>query len=126
MAAIVLDTGALIAIDRGDRRVGALLQAAAEANVDVITSCACISEAWRAPARQARLARALAGVIEHSLDPSAARTAGTLLARAHLSDVADAAVARLAGPGDTIATSDPADITTLLEAAGTTARILRV
>jgi hypothetical protein len=40
VAAIVLDTGALIAIDRGDRRVGALLRGAAEDHVDVITSCA--------------------------------------------------------------------------------------
>jgi hypothetical protein len=126
VAAIVLDTGALIAIDRGDRRVGALLQAAAEAHVDVITSCACVTEAWRDPARQARLGRALTGVVEHALDPRTARASGVLLARAHLSDIADAAVSLLAGPGDTIVTSDPIDITLLLEASGTSARVLQI
>ena len=126
MAAVVFDTGALIAIDRGDRRVGALLHAAACDQVDVVTSCACVGEAWCDPARQARLARALAGVIERPLDPAAARASGVLLGRAGASDIADAAVALLAGPDDTIVTSDPADITVLVDVLRTRARVLPI
>jgi hypothetical protein len=126
MAAVVFDTGALIAVDRGDRRVGALLHAAARDQVDVVTSCACVGEAWRDPARQARLARALAGVIERPLDPAVARASGVLLGRAGASDIADAAVALLAGPNDTIVTSDPADITMLVDVLRTGARILPI
>jgi hypothetical protein len=126
MAAVVLDTGALIAIDRGDRRVGALLHAAAGDQVDVVTSCACVSEAWRDPARQARLARALAGMIERPLDQVAARACGVLLGRARASDIADAAVALLAGPSDTIVTSDPTDISVLVDVLRTGARVLPI
>jgi hypothetical protein len=126
MAAIVFDTGALIAIDRGDRRVGALLHAAARDQLDVVTSCACVSEAWRDPARQARLARALAGVIERPLDPAAARDSGVLLGRARASDIAHAAVALLAGPSDTIVTSDPTDMTVLVDVLRTGARVLPI
>ncbi len=126
MAAVVLDTGALIAIDRADRRVGALLHAAARDHVDVVTSCACVNEAWRDPARQALLARALGGIIERPLDPRAARACGVLLGRAGISDIADAAVALLAGSGDTIVTSDPADIRTLLDTSRNAAQVLPI
>jgi hypothetical protein len=126
VAAVVFDTGALIAIDRGDRRVGALLHVAARDQVDVVTSCACVSEAWRDPGRQARLARALAGVIERSLDPAAARASGVLLGRARASDIADAAVALLAGSSDTIVTSDPSHITVLVDVLRTGARVLPI
>lgn len=126
MAAVVFDTGALIAIDRGDRRVGALLHAAALERVDVVTSCGCVSEAWRDPASQARLARALAGMIERPIDPTTARASGVLLGRAAASDIADAAVALLAGPNDTIVTSDPADITVLVDVSRSGARVLPI
>ncbi|MDQ6730336.1 MAG: hypothetical protein M3022_08535 [Actinomycetota bacterium] len=126
MAALILDTGALIAIDRGDRRVGAVLHEAARHRIDVITSSACVAEAWRDPARQARLARALAGVVERSLDPAAARECGMLLGRTRTSDIADAAVALLAGADDVVLTSDAGDIEHLLDNTGTGAGIRAV
>ncbi len=126
MAAIILDSGALIAIERGDRRIGALLHEAARQGIDAVTSCACVAETWREPARQARLARALSGIVERSLDPAAARECGVLLARTHSSDIADAAVALLAGSRDVVITSDAGDIERLVEAAGSGARIRRV
>jgi hypothetical protein len=43
MAALVLDTGALIAIDRGDRRLGAVLHEAARHGVDAMTSSVCVA-----------------------------------------------------------------------------------
>lgn len=126
MAAIVLDSGALIAIDRGDRRVGAALAVAARAGVDVVTSSACVAETWREPARQAHLTRALRGVVEHPLDPAAARRCGTLLGRAQTRDIADAAIASLARTGDVVLTSDPSGLRHLLALAGTAARVEQI
>lgn len=123
MAALVFDAGGLIALDRGKREVGVLLAVAAESGVEVVTSTACVAQAWRDPARQARLARALVGFLERSLDPPAARDCGLLLAHARTSDIADAAIALLIEDGDTVVTSDPDDIAHLLEARGTRARI---
>lgn len=126
MAALVFDTGGLIALDRGDRKVGALLAAAAAGGVEAVTSTACVAQAWRDPARQARLARALAGFLECPLDPVVARNCGRLLARAATVDVVDGALALLVVTGDTVVTSDPEDISRLLDMAGTEARVLAV
>jgi hypothetical protein len=123
VAAVILDSGALIAIERGERRLGALLAAAAGQGVDVLTSCASVAEVWRDPARQARLTRALAGIVERPLDDVTARKCGALLARSPTSDVADAAVALLAAPGDVVLTSDPGDIRRLVAATGVTAEV---
>ena len=126
MAALVFDAGALIALDRGDRAVGALLAVAERDGFEAITSSACIAQVWRDPARQAKLARALSGFLEWSLDPSAARRCGLLLAHSETSDIADAAIALLVHDGDTILTSDPQDMARLLDAAGTDAQIRTV
>lgn len=125
MASLILDSGALIAIERGDRRIGAALREAARHGVDAVTSCACVAETWRDPARQARLTRALSGILEHPLDPPAARRCGRLLASAGTSNIADAAIALLAGPTDVVLTSDPGDIQHLIGATGSTARVER-
>jgi hypothetical protein len=126
VAALVFDAGALIALDRGDRNVGALLQVAAQDGVEAITSSACIAQVWRDPARQVKLTRALDGFLEWPLDPPRARRCGLLLAHAGRSDIADAAITSLAADGDTILTSDPTDIKHLLDAVGTNARVLTV
>lgn len=126
MAAIVFDAGGLIALDRGERKLGALLAAAAESGVEARTSVGCVAQVWREPSRQVRLARALRGVVEHSLDPNAARACGRLLARARTSDVVDAVLALLVEDGDTVVTSDPGDIAHLLEAAGVQAQLMLV
>ncbi len=126
MAALVFDAGGLIALDRGDRAVGALLAVAAQDDVDAITSSACIAQVWRDPARQARLTRALASFLEWPLDSACARRCGVLLAHTGTSDIADAAVSLLAGDGDIVLTSDPQDIQRLLDATGADARIRTV
>ena len=123
MAALVFDAGALIALERGDRGVAAMLVAAAKSGTEAITSSACVAQVWRNPARQARLARALVGFVECDLDTRAARDCGVLLARSETTDIADAAVSLLARDGDTLLTSDHEDIQRLLDTAGTRARI---
>jgi hypothetical protein len=126
MAAVVFDAGALIALDRGDRTVIALLAVAAQHGDEAITSSACVAQAWRDPARQVRLTRALAGFLERPLDTLAARRCGLLLARSGTTDIADAAIALLVQNGDTVLTSDPDDLRRLLDATDTHARIRTV
>ncbi|MGI8902236.1 MAG: PIN domain-containing protein [Solirubrobacteraceae bacterium] len=126
MAALILDTGTLIAIDRGDRRVGALLHEAARHRIDAVTSCVCVAEAWRDPPRQARLARALTGILDRPLDPRAARACGRLLAESRTSQVADAALALLAGADDLVLTDDAGDVAHLLATTGSVARVRAV
>jgi hypothetical protein len=126
VAALVFDAGGLIALDRGKREVGTLLAVALDTGVEAVTSAACVAQVWRDPARQARLARALAGFLERSLDPRAARDCGLLLARARTNDIADAAITLLIEDGDTVLTNDPDDIAHLLDTAGTQARVLTV
>jgi hypothetical protein len=126
MAALVFDAGALIALDRGDRAVGALLALALQQDVEAITSSACIAQVWRDPARQAKLTRALDGFLEWSLDPMRARRCGLLLADTGTSDIADAAITLLVQDGDTVLTSDPRDIKRLLDSTGINARIRTV
>jgi hypothetical protein len=123
MAALVFDAGALIAIDRGDRAVGVLLEVAAQQGTETITSSACVAQVWRDPARQARLTRALGGFLESPLDARAARRCGLLLALSGTSDIADADLALLAQNGDTVVTSDPDDIKRLLDVTGTEALV---
>ncbi len=126
MAALIFDTGGLIALERGNRVATVMLDVAIADEIEVLTSSACIAEVWRDPPRQARLSRALRGVLERPLDEQRARSCGLLLARSETDDIADAAVALLAGEQDTILTSDPQDIKRLLAAAGTSARVRAV
>jgi hypothetical protein len=83
-------------------------------------------QVWRDRAgRQAVLARLLRAVEVCAVDERAGRDAGVLLGRAGTSDVVDATVALLARPGDRILTSDPDDITRLVQAGGVPAAVVR-
>lgn len=113
---VVLDTGALIALERGDRGAWVRLSAAHRNHDPVLTSCAALAQAWRGGPRQALLGRALAGVAEVALAPEHARSVGVLLAASGTADVVDAHVALLAGRDDVVLTSDPGDIGRLLAA----------
>ena len=112
--ALVLDAGALIAIERRDRNVIARLVAAHEAVEPVRTSTAVVAQVWRDGSRQATLSRVLRGVEEVDIDPTQAREIGRLLRKTKSSDVVDAAVALIAQSGDEILTSDPSDIKALV------------
>ena len=117
---VVLDAGALIAIDRGSRELVAVLKRELAANRFATTHGGVVGQVWRTGgAKQARLARALTGMRIRALDEELGRRAGALLAaRARRSDVVDAALVLLANDGDTILTSDPKDIEPLAAAAG--------
>jgi predicted nucleic acid-binding protein len=118
LSAFVLDTGALVAVDRNDRALLALLYKATEGGIRLRTNAMVIAQVWRdSRGRQAVLGRFLRGVDVHSVDPVTGRAAGELLARSLTSDAVDATVVLLAQDGDSIVTSDPDDIAVLLAAA---------
>lgn len=124
--ALILDTGALIAVERGNQTVTAFLDDAQHHQVKVRTSAAAVAQAWRPGGRQVRLTSLLRGVDERSLDPATARRVGALLTASVTVDVVDAAVIDSAVSGDEILTSDPKDLALLAEAAGKRLRITRL
>lgn len=110
---LTFDAGALIAIDRGDARMIALLQEAARKRLRLRVPAGVIGEAWRDGRRQAMLARFLKirEVEIHALDELMARAAGELCGKTQTQDVIDATViltARL--NDDVVLTSDPDDL----------------
>ena len=116
---LILDAGALIALERGDRAMWLRYGGARLDGSDVLTHAGIVGQVWRTGgARQARLARALDGVDVRALDDDLGRAAGRLLAAARRSDVIDAALVLLAQDDDHIITSDPADLEPLAAAAG--------
>jgi hypothetical protein len=115
---LILDAGALVAIERGDRRVFALLKREHTAGRVPRSHGAVVGQVWRGGSgRQARLARLLPGLEIVPLDDALGRRAGVLLGRARTSDVVDAAVIVLATDGDVVLTSDEDDIARLAQAA---------
>jgi hypothetical protein len=112
-AGLTFDTGALIALDRGDRRVIALLQEASRRRLPLRVPAGVIGQAWRDGRRQAMLSRFLRTreVDVHVLDQPAARAAGELCGAAGTADVIDATVVLIARPTrDVVLTSDPDDL----------------
>lgn len=113
MKNVVLDAGALIALERGAASVRGFVLLADRALVALSTSSAVVAQVWRGGSRQARLARLLGSdlVSEVALDPDAARRIGVLAAAAGSRDVVDGHVAVLALERSAIVlTRDPADI----------------
>jgi hypothetical protein len=124
---LVLDSGALIALERNDRAMWRRLKAAVVAGEVPASHGGVIGQAWRGRgARQALLAKALSGVDVRPLDETLGRASGALLAATNRSDVIDAALVLLADDGDRIVTSDPDDIQPLAEATGRHVEIIRV
>jgi len=131
VTALVLDAGALIALDRNDRAVWAMLRVAADDAATVQVPAGAIAQAWRDGRRQALLSRALAHCDEVPLDGASARAAGLLCGRAGTADIVDASVAvTVAGLARreevAIVTSDPDDIRQLLSVLDVTAHVVRV
>ncbi len=123
---LVLDAGALLAIERASRDVIALIKRERLAGRTPITHAGIIGQAWRGGGRQANLARLLPGLDVVALDAALGRRAGALLARSRTTDVIDAALALLAQDGDEILTSDADDLRVLVAASGVHADVVDV
>ena len=116
---LVLDAGAFVAVERGDRDIVALIKREQLTGQVPVSHGGVVAQVWRGgTGRQVPVARLLAGVDIAALDDGLGRRAGMLLARAGLADAIDAAVVSLARDGDDILTSDPGDLRALAQAAG--------
>ena len=119
----ILDAGALVAVDRRDRVVGAQLRVLQRQGTPLRTSAAVVGQAWRDGRTQVNLARVLAGVGIEALGTADGKRIGELLGQAGSADVVDAHVALLLSPADVVLTSDPGDIRALIQARGVQARV---
>ena len=115
MISVVVDAGALIAIERDERSVIALLRIAHRAERPIRTNANVVAQVWRdTRGRQAVLARALASIDVAAVLAADGRAAGVLLGDNGSSDVVDATIVGLLRNGDAIITSDPDAIQALL------------
>jgi predicted nucleic acid-binding protein len=123
---LVLDAGALIGIDRDDRRTAGLIELGRRSGATLVTSAPVVGQAWRGAARQARLARLLAMIDVRPAQLVDARAAGELLAATRSADVVDALLAGVAVPGDQLLTSDPDDLGALVAERGIPVTVVAV
>jgi hypothetical protein len=86
VSALVLDAGALIAVDRGDRAMIARLRVAQREGVELRMTGVVVTQVWR----QATVARLLKAVDVKAIDERSGRDAGVLLGRAGTEDAVDA------------------------------------
>jgi hypothetical protein len=107
---VTFDAGGLIALDRDDRRVIALLARAAEIGARVTVPATALAQAMRQPSRQTRLSRLIRQPATRviPLDGPDATRVGILLASSRTSDIIDAHVVVCARrTGEPVVTSDP-------------------
>ena len=123
---LVLDAGALIGIDRDDRRTAGLIELGRRSGAALVTTAPVVAQAWRGSARQARLARLLGMIDVRSAHLAEARAAGELLAAAGTADVVDALLVLLAVPGDQLLTGDPDDLKALVGERGIPVTVVRI
>lgn len=115
---LVLDSGALVALERNERQMWVRLKAAQLDGDLPLTHAGVLGQVWRGGPRQARLSQALGGIDVRALDEPLGRAAGQLLGAAGLADVIDAGVVLLATDGDEIVTVDREDLERLAAASG--------
>jgi len=113
VAGLTLDAGALIAFERNDRRVVAIVARAWERRIRLAVPAGVVGQVWRDGRRQVRLVRLLGSdvVDVEPLDDARARAAGQLCGVSKTRDVIDASVVLCARARDhSVLTADPGDL----------------
>lgn len=113
---LVLDAGALIAVERGDRDTAAVIEVARQEQGAVVVPAGVVGQVWRGGPGQARLARLLnaRGVVVEPLTDARARAVGVLCGAAGTTDIVDASVVVAARHHRaTVISSDRADLRVL-------------
>lgn len=113
MSGLTLDAGGLIAAERGNERVIALLEAAIARGSDVAVPGGALAQVWRAHPAQHHLHELLADERVHvvALDRDEALLVGSLCAFSGVADIVDVSVVACAGRrGHAIVTTDPDDL----------------
>jgi predicted nucleic acid-binding protein len=108
-----LDTGALIALESGSRRMAVLVDEALANKAELAIPAGVVAQAWRGGARQVRLARLLRASVTSVVpfDQRLALRVGVRSALTGIADVVDISVALCAQDrGHAVVTSDPDDI----------------
>jgi predicted nucleic acid-binding protein len=114
MEGLTLDSGALIAFERQDRRVMAHLKEALQRGVEVTIPAIVVAEVWRGGPRAARLAALLSASVIEPLHEPLARVAGAAMGAIKNSAVVDAVVMASASlRGDRVLTTDYDDLSRL-------------
>ena len=112
-AGLTLDSGALIAAEKGDRRFWALWKEALQRGATVTVPAAVVAQVWRG--NSAVIARVLQGCELEALSEELAKRIGRLLAVSRTIDVVDASVVvGAAARQDVVVTSDRRDIDRLV------------
>lgn len=120
---LVLDAGALMGVERRDRRMGALLRRAQQERTPVHTTAPVLAQVVRDPARQANLARVVKGMHVAGFARDDVAAVGRLLAATGTHDVVDAHLVFLLRADDLVLTSDPHDVRVLADARGIRIRV---
>ena len=119
MNGVTYDSGALIAAERGERRVWARHRALLLRRFVPVVPAPVLAQCWRGTPRQAQLATFLAGCDVEPFNDAYARATGLLIGRAGTTDVVDACVVEGAlRRGDVVISSDAGDLNTIASAAG--------
>ncbi len=114
---VTYDAGALVAADRGERRMWARHRALLQLREVPTVPAPVVAQAWRGGNRQARLSRFLLGCNVERLENNQARRVGELLGKATASDVVDGTVVEGAlRRNDLVVSSDPRDLGSLAAA----------
>jgi predicted nucleic acid-binding protein len=109
---LTFDTGALIALENGERRMLAVLTAARDGDEPITVPAAVVAEWWRG--QRGPVAHMLDGMDVEPLSAELARAAGEALARTGSENAIDAIVmASAASRGDIVYTSDFDDLSRL-------------
>ena len=112
-AGLTLDSGALIAAEKGDRRFWVLWKEALDRGAIVTVPAAVVAQVWRGDSPV--IARVLQGCEVEALSEERAKRVGRLLATSRTIDVVDASVVvGAAARRDAVVTSDRRDIDRLV------------
>jgi hypothetical protein len=110
---LTLDTGALIALEAGSRRMALRVEQAVASGAELAIPAGVVAQAWRGGARQVRIAKLLQLKVTSvvALDTKLALRIGATCAATGSADVVDVSVALCARDrGHPVITSDPADL----------------
>jgi len=110
---VTLDTGALIALEGGSKRMAVLAEEALAGRAELAVPAGVLAQAWRGGGRQARIARLLRASVTSvvPLDTRLALRVGARCAATRTADIVDVSVAICASDrGQPVITTDPDDI----------------
>lgn len=113
---LVLDAGALIGVERGNRVLAVMIEQIHELDGETIIPASALAQVWRGGPTSARLAQLIGGSDIDTLSEEMAKEIGVRLGARGASDIADAHVVCCAAERQAaVVTSDREDIEALVE-----------